>query len=61
MMVGPSLAWPWTAYILAEVPDLATVTKVCDIVRSTPVGDGRLWRYLRIEARLGRELFFGTS
>jgi hypothetical protein len=26
--------------------------------RETPVGERRLWRYLRIEARVGRKLFF---
>ncbi len=60
LMVGPSATWPWTSYILADAPDLDAVVAVCDVVRSTEVGDGRLWRYLRIEARVGRELFFGT-
>ncbi|MEU7641522.1 MULTISPECIES: hypothetical protein [unclassified Streptomyces] len=61
LMVGATPGWPWTSYILADVPDLDTVATVCDIVRDTPVGDGRLWRYLRIEARVGRPLFFGTA
>ncbi|WP_438488627.1 hypothetical protein [Streptomyces sp. S186] len=61
LMVGAATAWPWTSYILADVPDLETVSRVCGIVRDTPVGDGRLWRYLRIEARVGRPLFFGTA
>lgn len=63
LMVGASAAWPWTSYILADVPDLDTVSRVCGIVRETEVGTGgvRLWRYLRIEARTGRPLFFGTE
>jgi hypothetical protein len=61
LMVGPSPTWPWTAYILADVPDLAAATAVCNIVRETPVGEHRLWRYLRIEARVGRRLFFGNE
>ncbi|MFF2806816.1 hypothetical protein ACFVT2_06465 [Streptomyces sp. NPDC058000] len=61
LMVGAAPAWPWTSYLLADVPDLDTVAMVCGIVRDTPVGDGRLWRYLRIEARVGRPLFFGTA
>src|SRR3954454_5975132 len=61
LMVGPSADWPWTAYVLAEAPDLASVTAVCNIVRETEVGDHRLWRYMRIEARVGRRLFFGNS
>ncbi|WEB44715.1 hypothetical protein MOV08_39155 [Streptomyces yunnanensis] len=61
LMVGATTAWPWTSYILADVPDLQTASAVCGIVRDTPVGDSRLWRYLRIEARVGRPLFFGTN
>jgi hypothetical protein len=61
LMVGPSPTWPWTAYILADAPDLESVTRVCNVVRETSVGGHRLWRYLRIEARVGRELFFGNG
>ncbi|MEU2868072.1 hypothetical protein ABZ769_02560 [Streptomyces olivoreticuli] len=60
LMVGATPAWPWMSYILANVPALPTVAEICAIVRETPVGEGRLWRYLRIEARVGRPLFFGT-
>jgi hypothetical protein len=58
IMVGPSLAAPWTAYILADVPDMETAVAACNLLRVTPVGDGtyKLWKYMRIEARLGREL-----
>jgi hypothetical protein len=61
VMVGPSSGYPWTAYILAEVPSLAEVTAICNIVREAPAGEHRLWRYLRIEARVGRPLFFGNE
>lgn len=61
LMVGPSSTWPWTAYILAEAPDLAAVTAVCNLVRESEVDEHRLWRYLRIEARVGRPLFFGNA
>ncbi|MFG2221524.1 hypothetical protein [Streptomyces sp. NPDC048644] len=61
LMVGAATGWPWTSYILADVPDLDTVSAVCGIVRDTEAGAGRLWRYLRIEARIGRPLFFGTD
>jgi hypothetical protein len=60
-MVGPSFTWPWTTYILADAPDLKAVTGVCDIMRSTRIGEDRLWRFMRIEARVGRRLFFGNS
>jgi hypothetical protein len=62
LVVGPSTGWPWTAYVLADAPDLDAVYAVCDILRSTEIGDGqRLWRYLRIEARVGRPLFFANA
>jgi len=57
-MVGPSLNWPWTTYVLADCPDLDTVHAACNLFRTTPVGDGtyKLWKYCRVEARVGREL-----
>lgn len=61
LMVGPSERWPWTCYILADVADLKTVTAVTTLVRDWEVGPHRLWRYARIEARVGRPLFFGNA
>lgn len=61
LMVGPSHSWPWTCYVLADAPTLEAVSGVCNIIRETPLGNGRLWKYLRIEARVGRPLFFATS
>jgi hypothetical protein len=61
LMVGPSTAFPWTSYILADVPDLDTAVKICGLMRETEVGEHRLWHYLRIEARIGRALFFGNE
>lgn len=62
LMVGPSTEWPWTSYILADAPGLDAAVALCNVLRETPVGDEhRLWRYLRIEARIGRELFFGNA
>jgi hypothetical protein len=56
-LVGTSpTGWPWTFYILADVPDRATVVAACNLFRTTPVGEHRLWRYIRVEARVGREL-----
>lgn len=60
IMVGSSPNWPWTAYILAEAPSLEAVVAVCNVVRESSVAEHRLWRYLRIEARIGRRLFFGN-
>lgn len=61
LMVGPSASFPWTAYILADVPDHRTAARVCSIPRDHPVGDARLWKYMTVEARLGRPLFFGNE
>lgn len=56
-MVGTSpTGWPWTFYILADVTDRATVVAACNLFRTTAVGEHRLWRYMRVEARMGREL-----
>ena len=61
-MVGASSAWPWTSYILADAPDLEAVAAVCNLLRSTSLASGAtLWKYLKIEARVGRELFFGNE
>lgn len=61
LMVGPSSVWPWTAYILADAPSLEAVSSVCNILRETEVGADRLWKYMRVEARVGRPLFFGNE
>lgn len=58
IQVGPSAAAPWTCYIMADVPDYDTVVEACNLFRTTPVGDGEyaLWKYAKVEARIGREL-----
>lgn len=58
IMVGPSINAPWTCYIMADVPDHESVVKACNFFRTIPVGDGtyKLWKYARVEARIGREL-----
>jgi hypothetical protein len=61
-MVGSSSSWPWTCYILADAPDLDAVAGVCNLLRETTLASGAtLWKYLKIEARIGRELFFGNQ
>jgi hypothetical protein len=61
LMVGNSSSWPWTCYILADAPDLEAVAKVCNVLREAEVGGSRLWKYLKVEARVGRPLFFGNG
>lgn len=58
LQVGAAASAPWMAYIMADVPDIETVIASCDFFRSTPVGDGthKLWKYCKVEARIGREL-----
>lgn len=63
-MVGTSpTGFPWTAYIMADVPDRETVRLACNLFRTTPVGDSdeRLWKYCRVEARMGRALEVPTN
>lgn len=56
-MVGTSPnGWPWTFYILADIPDRDTAVAICGLFRTIEVGEHRLWKYMRVEARLGREL-----
>jgi hypothetical protein len=56
-MVGASPnGWPWTAYILADMPDRESVVAACNLFRTIEIGEHRLWRYIRVEARIGREL-----
>jgi hypothetical protein len=60
-LVGPMVNFPWTCYILADAPEFDSVVSVCDLVRR-PVGEGfRLYRYFKIEARIGQPLFFGDA
>lgn len=55
-MVGPSDSWPWTCYILADVDTQETVKEACNLFRTTMIGEYALWRYAKIEARIGRAL-----
>lgn len=57
-MVGASQGWPWTTYLLADVPDIESVYAACNLFRTTVVGDGpyKLWKYCKVEARVGHEL-----
>lgn len=55
-MVGASATAPWTVYIMADVADLDTVVAACNLFRTVKVGEFRLWKYGKIEARVGRSL-----
>ena len=56
LVVGQSDGAPWTFYIMADVRDFDTAVAVCNLYRTTPVGEYNLWRYGKIEARVGRAL-----
>lgn len=49
---------PYTAYIMADVPDRDSVQAACNLFRTTQIGDTdyRLWKYCTVEARMGRPL-----
>lgn len=57
-MVGMSTGNPATWYILADFPDRQAVIAACNLLRTTVVGedDHRLWKFMRVEARMGRAL-----
>jgi len=59
LTVGQSDGAPWTFYIMADVADLDAAVAVCNLYRATPVGQYNLWRYGKIEARVGRPFSFG--
>ncbi|MDF3935956.1 hypothetical protein [Pseudomonas citronellolis] len=56
LMVGPSTTSPWTVYIMADVDCHQTVVDACNLFRTVPVGEYSLWKYAKIEARIGRPL-----
>lgn len=60
-MVGATDTWPWTCYVLAEAPNREAVAAVCNLLREVEVGGARLWKYLKVEARVGRPLFFAET
>lgn len=60
-MVGASASWPWTVYIMADVDHLDTVVAGCNLFRTIKVGEDRLWKYGKIEARIGRALIIQGS
>ena len=57
-IVGATPTWPWTCYVLAEVGDREGVAAVCGLLRELKADGTPLWKYLKVEARLGRPLFF---
>ena len=55
-MVGPSDGWPWTAYVLADVRTPGDGHGRLQPVPHHPSASTPLWRYAKVEARIGREL-----
>jgi hypothetical protein len=60
LQVGLTRGYPFISYILADIPSLESAIEVTNLVR-TPYGDGRLVKYITIDARIGHRLFFGNE
>lgn len=58
---GPSTGYPWTCYILARTPSHDAVRGVLDQLMTLEVGPHRMWRYAKVEARVGPPLDFGRT
>jgi hypothetical protein len=56
-VVGPPTSVGYSIYILYEVDDVSKVVQMLQSLRET-VDGVRLDRYIRMEARVGRPLFF---
>ncbi|MBD9527716.1 MULTISPECIES: hypothetical protein [Paracoccus] len=56
--VGTSPSFPPTWYIMADFPDREAVIAACNLLRTIQTDDQnhRLWKYMRVEARMGRAL-----
>jgi hypothetical protein len=61
LMTGPSLTYPWTCYILAAAPSYDAVHEVTRQLMEIELDGDRLWRYAKIEARVGPPLDFATG
>jgi hypothetical protein len=56
LQVGPVVPGAWAWYLVYDVDDLATATRMLDAVRLDRDGT-RLDKYVRFELRLGRPFF----
>lgn len=56
--VGASVGFPFTWYIMADFPSRDAVQAACNLLRTIVVGESneRLWKYMTVEARMGRAL-----
>ena len=55
---GASQLPHYRAYILLDADDFETVVELCKVVKEVEAGPHRLWRYVGIDARVGRQLPF---
>ena len=57
-MVGATQGFPFTWYLLVDFPNREAVQAACNLLRTIVVGEGndRLWKYMTVEARMGRAL-----
>lgn len=56
-LVGATQGFPYTWYILADFPTREDVQAACNLLRTIVVTENdRLWKYMTVEARMGRAL-----
>ncbi len=50
--------FPFTWYMLCDFPTREDVMAACNLLRTIVVGEGNdpLWKYMSVEARMGRAL-----
>lgn len=51
LQIGPTFTYPWTFYVLADIPDTETVAAIVNQWRQ---GDNPLFKYIKLETRIGR-------
>jgi hypothetical protein len=61
LLMGPSLTYPWTCYILAAAPSYDAVHQVTRPLMEVEVDGDWLWRYAKLEARVGHRWTSATS
>jgi hypothetical protein len=61
LLMGPSLTYPWTCYILAAAPSYDAVHQVTRQLMEVEVDGDWLWRHAKLEARVGHRLDFGNQ
>ncbi|MEX2123130.1 MAG: hypothetical protein WD795_04505 [Woeseia sp.] len=51
VQIGPTFTYPWSMYVLCDAPDREAVIRVVNGLRE---GDPPLFKYMKLEVRMGR-------